>query len=95
MKPTLFLVMDMINDIVAKDGFNAQTYGVQVKQRGVLENTAKATARARAAGVRIGYVRVGFSSDYRECPPASQSSLARATTGSSSSAPRAPKSIHC
>ena len=25
----------------------------------------------RAAGVRIAYVRVGFSSDYRECPPAS------------------------
>ena len=30
MKPTLFLVMDMMNDIVAEDGFNAQTYGVQV-----------------------------------------------------------------
>ena len=71
MKPTLFLVMDMMNDIVAEDGFNAQTYGVQVKQRGVLANTAHAIAAARAAGVRIGYVRVGFSPDYREAPAAS------------------------
>lgn len=68
MKKTLFLVMDMMNDLVAEDGFNAQTYGVQVKQRNVLENTAKAIAAARAAGAQIGYVRVGFSPDYREAP---------------------------
>ena len=71
MKPTLFLVMDMMNDIVAEDGFNAKTYGVQVKERSALANTAKAIAAARAAGAKVGYVRVGFSSDYRECPPAS------------------------
>lgn len=71
MKKTLFLVMDMMNDLVAEDGFNAQTYGVQVKQRGVLENTAKAIAAARAAGAQVGYVRVGFSPDYREAPAAS------------------------
>jgi nicotinamidase-related amidase len=71
MKPTLFLVMDMMNDIVAEDGFNAKTYGVQVKQRNVLANTANAIATARKAGAKVGYVRVGFSSDYRECPPAS------------------------
>lgn len=71
MKQTLFLVMDMINDIVAEDGFNKATYGVQVKMRGVLANTAAAIAAARAAGARVGYVRVGFSPDYRECPPAS------------------------
>jgi nicotinamidase-related amidase len=71
MKKTLFLVMDMMNDLVAEDGFNAQTYGVQVKARGVLENTARAIAAARAAGARIGYVRVGFSPDYREAPAAS------------------------
>ncbi|MEO6716265.1 MAG: cysteine hydrolase [Novosphingobium sp.] len=69
MKRTLFLVMDMMNDIVAEDGFNAKTYGVQVKQRDVLANTTKAIAAARKAGVQVGYVRVGFSSDYRECPP--------------------------
>lgn len=71
MKKTLFLVMDMMNDLVAEDGFNANTYGVQVKARNVLENTAKAIAAARKAGAGIGYVRVGFSPDYRECPPAS------------------------
>lgn len=71
MKKTLFLVMDMMNDLVAEDGFNAKTYGVQVRERGVLENTRSAIAAARAAGARIGYVRVGFSSDYREAPEAS------------------------
>ena len=71
MTKSLLLVMDMMNDIVAEDGFNAGTYGVQVKQRGVLAKTAAAIARAREAGVGVGFVRVGFSSDYRECPPAS------------------------
>lgn len=68
MTKTLFLVMDMMNDLVAEDGFNAKTYGVQVKQGDVLANTAKAIAAARSAGVPIGYVRVGFSPDYREAP---------------------------
>jgi nicotinamidase-related amidase len=71
MKPTLFLVMDMMNDLVAAGGFNARTYGVQVATRGVLGATAKAIVAARAAGARVGYVRVGFSSDYREAPEAS------------------------
>jgi len=71
MRPTLFLVMDMINDLVAEHGFGAATYGVEVKARNVLANTAGAIAAARAAGARVGYVRVGFSPDYRECPPAS------------------------
>lgn len=69
MKKTLFLVMDVMNDIAAEDGFNAKTYGVQVKERNLLAKTAKAIAAARAAGALIGYVRVGFSPDYRECPP--------------------------
>ena len=68
MKKTLFLVMDMMNDLVAEDGFSAGTYGVQVKERNVLANTASAIADARAAGARVGYARVGFSSDYREAP---------------------------
>jgi nicotinamidase-related amidase len=71
MKKTLFLVMDMINDLVAEDGFNAKTYAVQVKERNVLENTARAIAAARAAGAKVGYVRVGFSPDYREAPESS------------------------
>ena len=71
MKNSIFLVMDMMNDLVAEDGFNAQTYGIQVKQRDVLAKTAKAIAAARAAGCKVGYVRVGFSPDYREAPEAS------------------------
>lgn len=68
MTKTLFLAMDMINDLVAEDGPNAQTYGVQVKERDILANTARAIAAARAADVPVGYVRVGFSPDYREAP---------------------------
>lgn len=71
MKKTLFLVMDMMNDLVSEDGFSAQSYGVQVRERGVLANTKAAIAAARAAGAGIGYVRVGFSDDYREAPEAS------------------------
>lgn len=71
MKKTLFLVMDMMNDLVSETGPSAASYGVQIKERGVLENTAKAIAAARSAGVPVGFVRVGFSPDYRECPPAS------------------------
>ena len=71
MPKTLFLVMDMMNDLVAEDGFSARTYGVQVGERNVLANTARAIAAARAAGVRVGYVRVGFSPDYREAPESS------------------------
>ncbi|MBW8783328.1 MAG: cysteine hydrolase [Novosphingobium sp.] len=71
MKNTLFLAMDMMNDLVAEDGFNAKTYGIQVKERNVIQNTANAIAAARAAGARVGFVRVGFSPDYREAPPAS------------------------
>ncbi|MEY2943729.1 MAG: hypothetical protein RLY97_1743 [Pseudomonadota bacterium] len=69
MKKSIFLVMDMMNDIVAEDGFGAKGYGAQVKARNVLANTAAAIAAARAAGIAVGYVRVGFSPDYRECPP--------------------------
>lgn len=71
MKKTLLLVMDMMNDLVAEDGFSKATYGVQVKERRVLENTAAAIAAARAGGAGVGYVRVGFSSDYREAPASS------------------------
>ncbi|WP_159983609.1 MULTISPECIES: cysteine hydrolase family protein [unclassified Novosphingobium] len=68
MKKTLFLIMDMMNDLVAADGFSAKSYGVQVAERGILENTAAAIAAARGAGAQIGFVRVAFSPDYREAP---------------------------
>ncbi len=67
---SLYLVLDMINDLVHDDGPNGKTgFGPEVRRRQIIANTAAALARARAAGVKVGYVRVGFSPDYRECPP--------------------------
>ena len=43
----------------------------QVAEREVLARTAAAIAAARAAGALVGYVRVGFSPDYREARRAS------------------------
>jgi nicotinamidase-related amidase len=68
---TILLVMDMINDLVHPDGVGAKTYVVKCRERNVYENTKSVIARARGAGVPVGYVRVGFSPDYRECPPSS------------------------
>jgi nicotinamidase-related amidase len=67
---SIYLVLDMENDLVHADGPNGKAaYGEQVRERRVLENTRRAIDKARAAGIPIGFVRVGFSPDYRECPP--------------------------
>ncbi len=67
---SIYLVLDMENDLVHEDGPNARgPYGQQVKARDIISKTAAALKKARAAGVKVGYVRVGFSPDYRECPP--------------------------
>lgn len=69
----MYLVCDMINDLVHEDGPNGKKgYGPELKRRNTIANTAEALRKARAAGVLIGYVRVGFSPDYRECPPTSR-----------------------
>ena len=69
----ILLVCDMINDLVHEDGPNGKKgYGPILARRNVLANTAEAIRKAREAGVAIGYVRVGFSQDYRECPPKSR-----------------------
>lgn len=70
MSRSIYLVLDMMNDLVHADGPNGKAaYGEQVRSRRVLENTRRAIDKARAAGVPVGFVRVGFSPDYRECPP--------------------------
>lgn len=70
MSRSIYLVLDMMNDLVHPDGVNGQgPYGVQARERGIVAHTRHAIDRARAAGVRVGFVRVGFSADYRECPP--------------------------
>jgi nicotinamidase-related amidase len=69
---SIYLVLDMENDLVAEEGPNGKgPLGAQVRARGIIPRTAAAIAKARAAGVPIGYVRVGFSADYREAPTTS------------------------
>ena len=69
MSSSIYLVLDMENDLVHEDGPNGKAaYGEQSRARRILENTRRALDKARAAALRVGFVRVGFSPDYRECP---------------------------
>ena len=66
---SIYLVLDMMNDLVHADGVNGKAaYGEQSRERNIVANTRKAIDKARAAGVKVGFVRVGFSPDYREHP---------------------------
>ena len=65
----IYLVLDMQNDLVHADGPNGKSpLGEQVRARHILANTALALKKARAAGIAVGFVRVGFSEGYPECP---------------------------
>ncbi len=69
----LYLVLDMQNDLVHDDGPNGKgPLGEQVRERQLISKTAAAIGKARAAGLLVGFVRVGFSAGYPECPPNSQ-----------------------
>lgn len=69
----LYLVLDMQNDLVHDDGPNGKgPLGEQVRERQLLPKTAAAIQRARDAKILVGFVRVGFSAGYPECPPNSQ-----------------------
>ena len=69
MSSSIYLALDMENDLVHADGPNGKApYGEQARARRIVENTRRALDKARAAGLRVGFVRVGFSPDYRECP---------------------------
>lgn len=66
---SIYLVLDMQNDIIHADSLNGKgPMGEQVRARGILQKTQAAIARARAAGMAVGFVRVGFSAGYPECP---------------------------
>jgi nicotinamidase-related amidase len=70
---SMLLVLDMINDLVSENGPNGMKgYGPELARRNTLANAEIAIRKARDATVPIGYVRVGFSPDYRECPPTSR-----------------------
>lgn len=69
----MLLICDMINDLVHEDGPNGRSgYGPIILRRNIIANTAEAIRKARAAHVPVGYVRIGFSPDYSECPAASR-----------------------
>lgn len=64
-----YIVLDMQNDLVHPDGPNGQSpLGREAARRQVIPRTARAIAAAHRAGLVVGFVRVGFSDDYRECP---------------------------
>lgn len=68
----IYLVLDMENDLVHDDGPSGKgPMGEQVRKRELISKTAKAIQQARKAGILVGFVRVGFSVGYPECPPAS------------------------
>jgi len=70
MSNSIFLVLDMMNDLIHEEGISSKgPYGEQVRSRHIVKNTRIAIDKARAAGIPVGFVRVGFSPDYRECPP--------------------------
>ncbi len=65
------LVLDMMNEIVRADGAWAEMgygYGPQAEERGVVPKTVRAIEKARAAGIPVIYVTVGFSKSYAEWP---------------------------
>lgn len=65
----IYLILDMQNDLVNSAGPNGKSpLGEQVSDRKIIEKTSVALKKARASGVTVGFVRVGFSADYHECP---------------------------
>jgi len=72
MTPSVYLVLDMQNELTHEEGPAAKgPMGALLKERRTIENTQLAIERARASGVKVGFVRVGFSEDYHECPAGS------------------------
>ena len=70
---SIYLILDMQNDLVHADGPSGKgPLGEQVRARNILAKTATALRKARQQGVAVGFVRVGFSPEYPECPPRSQ-----------------------
>ncbi|MFC7308902.1 cysteine hydrolase family protein [Streptomyces monticola] len=66
------IVLDVINELVHPDGkFAAWGYPEQVAKHKVLENTAAALAKARAANIPVLFVTVGFAPDYADWTPTS------------------------
>lgn len=67
MGSSVLLIGDMINDLANRDG--PSVYLEEIARRNTIANNAKAISKARAAGVPVGFIRVGFSPDYCEVSP--------------------------
>lgn len=64
---TALLVLDFINDIVHPDGKIAASAGF-VKENNVMDHANVSIAFARQNKIPIVFVKVGFSTGYKECP---------------------------
>lgn len=66
---SIYLLLDMQNDLIHPDGPNGNApFGQEAARRDIVARSVRAIERARQAGCTIGFVRVGFSPDYRQCP---------------------------
>lgn len=70
---SIYLVLDMQNDLVHADGASGKApMQADIQGREVIQRTANAIAKARAKGIPVAFVRVAFSDDHREANPNSQ-----------------------
>ncbi|MFA5677673.1 MAG: isochorismatase family cysteine hydrolase [Pseudomonas sp.] len=70
---SIYLVLDMQNDLVHADGASGKApMQADIQGREVIQRTATAIASARAKGIPVAFVRVAFSDDHREANPNSQ-----------------------
>lgn len=64
---TALLVMDFENDMIDEKG-KVAAFGMaaHARKQNAVENTAKLLNKARDAGIKVIFVKVGYSKDYRE-----------------------------
>ena len=66
---TALLVLDVINEIVHPDGkYAAEGYGEQARQKNLIGNIRTALDAARAEGLPVIFVSVGFDPTFSNCP---------------------------
>ena len=69
MTKSVLILLDLINEIVDEKGkFTSKGYPAFVKMHGIFDNVNATIAKARKKDIPIIFVRIGFSSDYREWP---------------------------
>lgn len=67
---TALITIDFINDIVHPDG-KIPSCAAMLAEGQVLEHSNRALAWARARGIAVAHVKVGFDAGYANCPGAS------------------------